>query len=80
MNFETIDVADPSTIRNTFVVVMDDVATTGSTITACVERLWNVGVSGVGGIVLGKTIQDYGYDPSYYSGGSSDDLDDEIPF
>jgi hypothetical protein len=75
-NLNSIEVTDASSIADRPVVVIDDVTTSGNTLLACSELLWEAGCNCVGAIALGQTIS--GFTPTANS--APGDLDDEIPF
>jgi hypothetical protein len=56
INLATIEVGNSSKIKDRPVVVIDDVITTGSTLTACSKLLWEAGCNCVGAIALGRTV------------------------
>jgi predicted amidophosphoribosyltransferase len=49
-------IADSSIVENKTVLVIDDVATTGSTISACTEALVDAGAKEVYGLTLARAI------------------------
>jgi hypothetical protein len=76
-NLNTIDVTNKTAIEDRPVVVIDDVTTTGNTMSACSKLLWSAGCNCVGAIALGHTILD---PPPFKALGRSEFLDDELPF
>jgi ComF family protein len=48
--------ADPSVVKRKSVLIMDDVATTGSTISACTEALLSVGASEVYALTIARAL------------------------
>jgi phosphoribosylpyrophosphate synthetase len=55
-NLESMVCSIPQSATDRDVVVLDDIVTSGNTLCACAEILWQAGVGSVSGIVLGKTI------------------------
>lgn len=48
--------ADPSAVRRKFILLMDDVATTGSTISACTEALLSAGAQDVYALTIARAL------------------------
>jgi len=46
---------DPARVRGRRVVLVDDVMTTGATLTACAEALLEAGASSVAGLVVARS-------------------------
>jgi hypothetical protein len=85
LHLETIEVTDPSVVKDRPVVVIDDITTSGSTLAACSELLWLAGCNCVGAIAIGGTVE-MAHRSSQFNSRPRQmqptllDLDDEIPF
>ena len=53
---ETIEVTDPSKVKNKVVYIIDDIWTTGSTLRACASLIREAGASDVKLLAVGKTV------------------------
>ena len=54
--------AEAKVVRNTSVLIMDDVATTGSTISACTTALLSAGAREVYGLTIARALPHHGLD------------------
>lgn len=80
LNLKTIEVTDVDSIKDKPVVIIDDVTTTGQTLTACSELLWNAGVNCVGAVALALTTNITSEQAVSHDVVSHSELDDEVPF
>ena len=53
---DTIEVTDPSKVKNKMVYIIDDIWTTGSTLQACASLIRRAGASDVKVFAVGKTV------------------------
>jgi ComF family protein len=61
-NVQSAYQADPNLVKGKSILIMDDVATTGSTISACTEALLSVGAQDVYVLTIARALSHHGLD------------------